>query len=105
LLRWLERCGANPMMEKETKMIEIITIPMEGAAVLANAILAAEVVEDVEEAVVDARGRGNNSEHLKNVEYFNCGKNGHNSTDCSLPRKNDNEQSNMVSKADLRKLF
>jgi hypothetical protein len=44
-------------------------------------------------------GRGNNkSEHLKNVECFNCGKKGHYSTDCSTPRKNDNEQSNMVSK-------
>jgi hypothetical protein len=39
------------------------------------------------------------------VEYFNCGKNGHYSTDCSLPRKNDNEQSNMVSKADFKNLF
>jgi hypothetical protein len=50
-------------------------------------------------------GRGNNSEHLKNVECFTCGKKGHYSTDCSLPRKNDNEQSNMVSKADFKKLF
>jgi hypothetical protein len=46
-------------------------------------------------------GRGNNnSEHFKNVECFNCGKEGHYSTDCSFPRKNDNEQSNMVSKSD-----
>jgi hypothetical protein len=38
-------------------------------------------------------GRGNNnSEYLKNVECFNCGKKGQYSTDCSLPRKNDNEQ-------------
>jgi hypothetical protein len=51
-------------------------------------------------------GRGNNnSEHLKNVECFNCGKKGHYSTDCSLPRKNDNEQSNMVSKSDFKNLF
>jgi hypothetical protein len=50
-------------------------------------------------------GRGNNSEHLKNVECFNCGKNGHYSTDCSIPRKNDNEQSNMVSKSDFKNLF
>jgi hypothetical protein len=36
-------------------------------------------------------GRGNNnSEHLKNVECLNCGKKGHYSTDCSIPRKNDN---------------
>jgi ribosomal protein L15 len=50
-------------------------------------------------------GRGNTSDHLKNVECFNCGKKGHYSTECSLPRKNDNEQSNMVSKADFKKLF
>jgi hypothetical protein len=50
-------------------------------------------------------GRGNNSEHLKNMECFNCGKKGHYSTGCSLPRKNDNEQSNMVSKSDLESLF
>jgi hypothetical protein len=35
-------------------------------------------------------GRSNNSEHLKNVECFNCGKKVHYSTDCSSPRKNDN---------------
>jgi hypothetical protein len=50
-------------------------------------------------------GRGNNSDHLKNVECFNCGKKGHYSTDCSLPIKNDNEQSNMVSKLDLKNVF
>jgi hypothetical protein len=42
---------------------------------------------------------------LKNVECFNCGKRGHYSTDCSIPRKNDNEQSNMVSKSDFKNLF
>jgi hypothetical protein len=42
---------------------------------------------------------------LKNVECFNCGKKGHYSTDCSLPRKKDIEQSNMVSKADSKNLF
>jgi hypothetical protein len=58
------------------------------------------------------RGRGgrggrvnNNSEHLKNVEFFNCGKKGHYSTDCSTPRKNDNEQSNIVSRSDFKNLF
>jgi hypothetical protein len=50
-------------------------------------------------------GRGNNSDQLKNVESFNCGEKGHYSTDCSLPRKNDNEQSNMVSKSDFKNLF
>jgi hypothetical protein len=49
--------------------------------------------------------RGNNSDHLKNVECFNCGQKGHYSTECSLPRKNDNEQSNMVSKSDFKNLF
>jgi hypothetical protein len=49
-------------------------------------------------------GRGNNS-HLKNVECYNCGKKGHYYTDCSIPRKNDNEQSNMVSKSDFKNLF
>jgi hypothetical protein len=39
------------------------------------------------------------------VECFNCGKKGHYSTDCSLPRKNDNEQSNMVSKSGFKDLF
>jgi hypothetical protein len=54
LHRWLERCEANPMMETEKIMIEIITIPMEDAVVLAKAILAAEDADDVEETVVDA---------------------------------------------------
>jgi hypothetical protein len=42
------------MMEKEKIMIEIITIPMASALVLAKAILAEEDAEDVEEAAVDA---------------------------------------------------
>jgi hypothetical protein len=51
-------------------------------------------------------GRANyNSEHLKNVQCFNGGKKGHYSTDCSLQRKNDNEQSNMVSKSDIKTMF
>jgi hypothetical protein len=41
---------------------------------------------------------------LKTVECFNCGKKGHYSTDCSAPRKNENENSNMVSKADFKNL-
>jgi hypothetical protein len=39
------------------------------------------------------------------MECFNCGKKGHYSTNCSAPRKNDNENSNMVSKADFKNLF
>jgi hypothetical protein len=50
LHRWLERCQTSPMMEKEKIMIEIITIPMEDAVILAKVILAAE---DVEEDVVE----------------------------------------------------
>jgi hypothetical protein len=42
---------------------------------------------------------------LKTFEFFNCGKKGQYSTNCSAPRKNDNENSNMVSKADLKNLF
>jgi hypothetical protein len=58
------------------------------------------------------RGRGgrggrssNNSGHLKTIECLNCGKKGHYSTDCSAPRKNDNENANIVSKADFKNLF
>jgi hypothetical protein len=51
-------------------------------------------------------GRGrNNSEHLKTVECFIYGKKGYYSTDCSDPRQNDNENSNMVSKTDFKNLF
>jgi hypothetical protein len=39
---------------KEKIMIEILTIPMGDAVILAKAILAAEDAEDVEEAVMDA---------------------------------------------------
>jgi hypothetical protein len=54
LHRWLKRCQTSPMMEQEKIMIEIITIPMEEALILAKEILAEEDAEDVEEAVVDA---------------------------------------------------
>jgi hypothetical protein len=47
------RFRASSMMEKEKIVIEIITIPMEHTVVLTRAILAAEDVEDVEEAAVD----------------------------------------------------
>jgi hypothetical protein len=49
-------------------------------------------------------GRGNNSEHLQSIQCSNCGKKGHYSTDCPLPKKN-NECSNMVSKEDFKNLF
>jgi hypothetical protein len=45
------KCPSKSNDGKEKVMIEIITIPMENAVVLAKAILAAE---DVEEAMVDA---------------------------------------------------
>jgi hypothetical protein len=35
----------------------------------------------------------------------NVAKKGHYFTNCSIPRKNDNEQSNMVSKSDFKNLF
>jgi hypothetical protein len=50
---WLERCQAKEMKEKEKIMIEIITIPMEDAIVLAKEIPAEEDAEDAEEAKVD----------------------------------------------------
>jgi hypothetical protein len=50
-------------------------------------------------------GRGNNSENLRNVECFICGKKGHYTIECSLPRNNNNEKSNMVSKAYFKNLF
>jgi hypothetical protein len=78
---------------------------MEDTVVLSKAIPAEEDAED-SEGRGGHGGRGNNnSELLKNVECFNCGKKGHYSTDCSLPRKNDNEQSNMVSKTVFKNLF
>jgi hypothetical protein len=78
------------MKEKEKLMIEIIKTPMGG-----------RISTRQGNTSRGGRGRGrggrggrgnNNNEHLKNVECFNCGKKGHYSTDCSLPRKNDNEQ-------------
>jgi hypothetical protein len=50
------------------------------------------------------RGRGNNSEHLQSIESFNYGKKGHYSTDCPLPKKN-NQSANMVSKDDFKNMF
>jgi hypothetical protein len=54
----------------------------------------------------DRGGRGsNNSEHMKTIECFNCREKGHYSTNCSASRKNDTENSNMVSKVDFKNLF
>jgi hypothetical protein len=51
-------------------------------------------------------GRGsNNSEHLKTIECFNCGQKGHYYNDWSTPRKNGNENSNMVSEVDFKNIF
>jgi hypothetical protein len=44
-------------------------------------------------------------DEAEDAEEFNCGKKGHYSTECSAPRKNDNENSNMVSKGDFKNLF
>jgi hypothetical protein len=52
------------MKEKEKVMVEIITIQMEDAVVLAKAILAEEDTEDVEEAVVDTVEEETNDVHL-----------------------------------------
>jgi hypothetical protein len=49
-------------------------------------------------------GRGNNSEHLQSVECYSCGKKGHYSNDCSLPKKN-TQSAKMVSKDDFKNLF
>jgi hypothetical protein len=52
-----QMAGKMPSKSNDGKrkiMIEIITIPMEGAVVLSNAILSVEDAEDAEEAVVDA---------------------------------------------------
>jgi hypothetical protein len=54
LQKWLERCQAKQIKEKEKIMKEIIKTQMEDAVVLAKAIPAEEDAEDVEEAVEDA---------------------------------------------------
>jgi hypothetical protein len=53
------------------------------------------------------RGGRDNSNiiHLKTIECFNCGQKDNYSTDCTVPRKNENENSKMVSKADFKNLF
>jgi hypothetical protein len=53
-------------------------------------------------------GRGNcndHNDHLKKCTCYNCNKKGHYYSDCKAPKKNGNENSNMVSKADFKNLF
>jgi hypothetical protein len=53
-------------------------------------------------------GRGNihdHTDHFKNIICYNCDKKGHYSSDFKAPKKNGNENSNMVSKADFKNLF
>jgi hypothetical protein len=110
LLRWLERFQTSPMMEKEKNSERNHQKSNDGRSGTRQG--------NTSRGGCGGRGRGRggrgrggrggrekNSEHLKNVECFNCGKKGHYSTDCSLPRKNDNEHSNMASKADFKNLF
>jgi ribosomal protein L13 len=42
---------------------------------------------------------------LKNITCYKCDKKGHYYSDCKAPKKNGNENSNMVSKADFKNLF
>jgi hypothetical protein len=53
------------------------------------------------------RGGKNNdtNDHLENFVCYNCDKKGHYSTDCRAPKKNGNEESNMVSKVDFKNKF
>jgi hypothetical protein len=54
LQRWLERCEAKQMKEKEKIVKEIITIQVVDAVALAKEIIAEEDAEDAEEAEEDA---------------------------------------------------
>jgi hypothetical protein len=93
------------MMEKEKILIGIIIIPMVDAVVLVMEILLAEDAEEVEEAAVVAVGEETIVSIYRILKAFNCGKKGHYSTDCSIPRKNKNERSDMVSKDDFKNLL
>jgi hypothetical protein len=101
--RWRANIQTSQMTGKEKVVIKIITISM---------AVAVAVVIAMERGGRGGHGRGrggrdgrgNNSEHLQSVECYNCGKKGHYSTDCSLPKKN-NQSSNMVSKDDFKNLF
>jgi hypothetical protein len=85
-------------MEKEKITEETIIIRMVVAVAFARAIMTEEDAEDAEEAEEVV------AEEAATI-VSNCGKKGHYSTDCSAPRKNDNENSNMVSKEDFKNLF
>jgi hypothetical protein len=75
-------------------MSAAITTVVHVAATDAKEIMDADVADE------DAE-----KDHLKNVVCYNCEKKGHYSTDCRAPKKNGNEESNMVSKADFKNLF
>jgi hypothetical protein len=53
LQKWLERCQAKQIKEKEKLMIEITKTQTEDALVLTKATPAEEDAEDLEEALVD----------------------------------------------------
>jgi hypothetical protein len=91
--------------EKRKIMKETIIIPMVVAVAVTREIIAEEDGGRRKGRGGCGRGGSNNSEHLKTIECFNCGGKGQYPTDCSAPRKNDTENSNVVSKADFKNLF
>jgi hypothetical protein len=110
LQRWLERCQAKQTKEKEKIVKEIITIQVADAVALARAIMTEKDAEDAEEAEEEAEEEKKTIVSIwKNIwKMLNVSivaNRGHYSTDCSAPRKNYNEHSNMVSKADFKNLF
>jgi hypothetical protein len=106
LQRWLERCQENQMMEKIKNNERNHHDINGGRSSGCQGNNGRGGHGGCGRGQVGHDGRGsNNSEHLKTVDFFNSGKQGHYSTDCSIPRKNDNENSNMVSKADFKNLF
>jgi hypothetical protein len=86
-------------------MKETIIITMVVAVAVASAIMAEEDAEEAEEPRKLGGRSSNNGENFKTNLMFQLWQKGHHNTDCSAPRKNDNENSNMVSKADFKNLF
>jgi hypothetical protein len=85
-------------------MTEAPTTTMVAAAAAATTIPDREVAdkdedaEAAEEIIMAIRS-------FKNITCYNCDKKGHYSSDCKAPKKNGNENSNMVSKLDFKNLF